>query len=100
MAFIFYFFKEFKNKNILIFICFILIILVNIITNNIFSNGFTYFKFLKNIFADGESTIFYLLPFRFRIYNWIIICFYQLQDKAKLNFTISAFHNIFKFDKF
>ena len=43
--FFLFFLKNFKNKNILIFICFILIILVNIITNNIFSNGFTYFKF-------------------------------------------------------
>lgn len=82
--FFIFFLKKLKNKNILIFTFFILIILINIVINSIFSNGFTYFKFLRNIFANGESTIFYLLPFR--IFEFAIgSLFVFINYRIKLN---------------
>lgn len=56
--------------------------------NLVFANGFTYFKFLGNIFADGAPTIFFLTPFRIfelgigALVVWIID--YQPRNKMLL----------------
>ncbi len=82
--FFIFFFKKFKNSNFYIYLFFIFMISANIIINQIFSNGFTYFKFLKNIFANGEATIFYLLPFR--IFEFLMGSFFVFNNfKLKSN---------------
>ena len=37
---------------------------MSLIANFVFSDGFTYFQFLGDLFSEGASTIFYLAPFR------------------------------------
>ena len=93
--FFLFFIKKFKFKNLFVFKILILIIIINLIVNNIFSNGFTYFKFLRNIFANGESTLFYLLPFR--IFEFIIgSLFAFINYKIKLNsISLLSFFIIF-----
>lgn len=79
-----FFYKKLRLGNYF-FIFFLIIIIFNIIINQIFSNGFTYIKFLKNIFANGEATIFYLLPFR--IFEFLIGSFFVFHSyKIKSNF--------------